>query len=1384
MPGPSSPLRKKNAQVAKSKARGSDSKWRPPPINYKPNSDSAVWTLPTYLTDEEKSWWNQYAGKGKEFDSHLARRGSHNGAANWARGKFCEEWWPKYRGDFDLPEMEKLYYYARLDVGSQIYSHLHNQTTRDSTGNPENGGDPIATGTSKKNPRKPPKIPKLKKKVIAHDHWRRSNLGIYKIHVDSYTSKFGKPSLAKQRILSYEAFKGLSPGEQAEWEKRAQDAIEASREAAKITDPEERARFFGAYMKEFRQMLEDLEAVTGAKMCAMILHQTPEGSYKIDRELSGGIKAFGKAPALASAMGAFQKWYQDSAGATVDNPIPLPTVYPDYANEGYPLLPNFTGLGLDPARHLMRIHMNALSRFQGAVGKVMWTEIKDALNYWLDPSRLDDGLVWDDPSHLTLPMVLLWLDFFLRCQTGEIPPERRFQFLRVPVGDKFVGSLNRQETGREEREVKGRLTTIHVFEQTVTKCQHPEGMDYSDDSLRYAEFVNTGLEPEPEPEPFDAPKSWMDLPIPGPDVPDSVISDTERATILSRAELLLASERKLIEGSVNAAVEHQEHLPALHPLGVYASKYAPPKAIPPSHDSNSWSTSMWADPDYYRRPSEASPEGTVEHMESWQHDQRQVLRHEPSGTLYGGRTGVIRVLRPLIELLFNFAAVRGDFVPPEPAPADYDLTRLPINEWPRLLQWIRDWTADIQASTAILRRTSNERRQGLAALQSLTDDDEPAPRNPTPGPSSSRAREPVPTGSSAHSSPNETSQSLATAKPTSNKSRKRQVPKPTQTNGKDKGKGRARDSSDDEDVGHSSESEDGQNSREINFEELDRTSQDEMSDEEHGLMGDLGPEPDDIFPPTDPIGLRAKYGYDSYLPRKTVEGTGPSSFSGKYAPTDFPMGTFADFLAHVPSRISTPDTLAKHLIAFNMEAKRVKDQYMTFGADNPKYPTHLIGKCVAASKLWAPVQFQPIFHWLFVIQAIWTRAQALAPLAFEHHKAIGYVLREGLQLQTVAESFLAAGNFPDPLTTPTFIENLVRDSKKLTVEFQWVLESLIEWNLLSASYFNKLKGALFYEWPSTLGEAAMLCKNTLEWYDETFQLYTKLCVRFTKLWKGQLLPKPLKGDPHISLSDIYFTFGSPYIEDLVPPQLRDNLEHLQHDLDNREIVNEKLEELTTSPAASTSSPDDNPPPTTPAPTTTNAPQTSTASTTPGALPAPTAINPAVSNVEVTAPTSESTATTAEPGTETAGVAGTATHAPDVPSRLRRPRPRPPPVPESQLVTNKVATTPTDGGDALSSGPKRKRDPSSPKEGRRASPRIQGQTKAKEGTEVQPEAQADVATANPPPRVTRARSNAQEVGPETQAAAEAPPARVTRARTNTQNKSAVAEKVTRTRSKKN
>jgi hypothetical protein len=238
---------------------------------------------------------------------------------------------------------------------------------------------------------------------------------------------------------------------------------------------------------------------------------------------------------------------------------------------------------------------------------------------------------------------------------------------------------------------------------------------------------------------------------------------------------------------------------------------------------------------------------TIYWVEVWQQEllTSNLIRHEPSNTFYGGKTGVVHIFRALIQIYLNCCAVRGDFNPPEDPPPNYDLSRFNVNDHDQIAKWIDDWILAIKECTKILSQTSDERKRGLAEIQLVSQDDGSETlldARSTPVPKSSK--------------------SSKSATRTINTSR------PSKAGGsKQKSRGRKLFSDiDDHDGDDSSDSD-----PEANYDDLDQTSLDgDSSDEDAWREFEEKYLKDDIFPPDDLIGLRARYSFDPDMPRTII----------------------------------------------------------------------------------------------------------------------------------------------------------------------------------------------------------------------------------------------------------------------------------------------------------------------------------------------------------------------------------------------------------------------------------------------------------------------------------------------------------------------------------
>lgn len=192
----------------------------------------------------------------------------------------------------------------------------------------------------------------------------------------------------------------------------------------------------------------------------------------------------------------------------------------------------------------------------GGIGKVPWEEISNDIERWIDPSRMPAGAEWKDPSSLSLAAVLVWLDFFIGCQDGTIPPNKTFQFRRVIAGPRPIVPGFSQEASRQLVRRADKDTWVLTFDESVTKCHRPGGMIYPETSKAYAEFLATGQCASES-----SPPEWQGLPA-GLPHPTTIIDSDARFAILEYASELPDDVRELVTKLVDTLNKHQSHYPA------------------------------------------------------------------------------------------------------------------------------------------------------------------------------------------------------------------------------------------------------------------------------------------------------------------------------------------------------------------------------------------------------------------------------------------------------------------------------------------------------------------------------------------------------------------------------------------------------------------------------------------------------------------------------------------------------------------------------------------------------------------------------------------------------------------------------------------------------
>ncbi|CAE7088272.1 unnamed protein product [Rhizoctonia solani] len=541
MPLPSHVQRKKLAAVKAAAAKVSKIQKRPP---HKPSPTSPVLQLSGDLSDAGRVWWNPYIGK--TFLEWKKNRGNKYGAKGRLRGLFRKEWWDANLSEVEASKEDKIWYFDKTNIGTQIYAYVNNASVRNSAGRKL-----ITPSTA------------IKTRAYGHDEWRRENSDIFNEALDAWKASRGDgPNVGEARALSSQLFKKLPEDEQDKWKEVARQRLAAARAHSKLTDPNDRLAYIEGFKETMVAQAKEGGAVCGVHMCTMLLYEKPDGKLKIERIISKELKGFGKTQAFGNSMIALQKWVEETAGKSVEGGPPAPCVYPDYSKDEYPCIPNYVGWKLEALQGLMRGYMSGVHRFQGAVGRVGWTEIAANPQKYIDPDRLPANLLLEirDPSDLHMYIVVSFVDYFLCCHTSKIPALKIFQFKLIFAGSDPIHPSDSQETSRELVEVGGKAGWMLTFDQTVDKCHHPEGMNYAPGAHDYATYVANG---------FDSPRAacaapnrWLSLPVAASGILDRVISTTEYEHYTALAMLLPESSRNRIIAILDAVNDHQHHLPA------------------------------------------------------------------------------------------------------------------------------------------------------------------------------------------------------------------------------------------------------------------------------------------------------------------------------------------------------------------------------------------------------------------------------------------------------------------------------------------------------------------------------------------------------------------------------------------------------------------------------------------------------------------------------------------------------------------------------------------------------------------------------------------------------------------------------------------------------
>ncbi|KAG9081976.1 hypothetical protein FS749_007252 [Ceratobasidium sp. UAMH 11750] len=678
----------------------------------------AVARLPQKLRGRPKSFWNQYIGK--PFQAQIAHRGSKkNTARDWTRQlftrEFCDEFYP------DLNEEERAQYETIL--GEPVYSYLSNHT---SWGTP--GVQPKAT--------------RIKARMYGQDVWARDLKHIFQPKFDAYMEDHPdlEESIGNRRRVVGLLFKELPKDEQDMWRQKAKDELTTAKAIQRLTE-DAHALYLRDFPKKMNEIIREAEICAGIQLNVQILTEESDAKFTITTLMSEGIKDFRKSAAMPQMLHSLKKWVESTGNREVKEGAPTVTAYPDDENEGHPLLPDFVGMHLPELQKLLRLVVNSKYIFAGGAGKSCpWEEIGRDPEKWIDPERMPEGAVWKDPSAMNMSQVLLWLCFLRNCQDGLVPNEKKFQFRRVYAGLSPIDVSKSQESSRELVTRGDKQTYVLEFDTYVTRCHAPGGMRYPKPSIEYGRFL-AEQESTAEQAPPEKPE-WQGLPTGNWRTLAQVLGEEELKVTRKLIDQFHDDEDKELATSLlDNLVEFLSHLPASTQDGLWSSKSPLPAIFPStkpaSLHADDFFADFWAPVTYFLGPRKVPrEEDRFSFFDSWIEESLEgdLLRHLESGSLLGGLSAPW-VARALLKILFNFKAITNSLDPPAELPNEYDASRLPVHDLPRLRGWIRDLTNQLHQSIEVLRKTSDDRR---ACRVTHADDDVEAVAIPTHADSSSK----------------------------------------------------------------------------------------------------------------------------------------------------------------------------------------------------------------------------------------------------------------------------------------------------------------------------------------------------------------------------------------------------------------------------------------------------------------------------------------------------------------------------------------------------------------------------------------------------------------------------------------------------------------------
>ncbi|CAE6418592.1 unnamed protein product, partial [Rhizoctonia solani] len=940
-----------------------------------------------------------------------------------------------------------------------------------------------------------------------------------------------EPNFGHLRKISFDRFSELPPAEREPWEAQAEEALEASRAQASALLPRsfDRAKFHDIIDKDLDGVLKRGETKANIRLIGVIVHERPDGTLKVERKFSDSLRAFSNNPAVSNLLKVFGEWIEETGGQPVEGCEPTATVYPNYAKENYPALPNYVGWTLEPLQGLVRGSIKGIFAFQGGVGRVMWMEIKANPTKWIQPCRILSILLenWEDPSRFSMEITTTWADFLLACFNKQITDDKTFQFALTPAGTKPIHPDDSEEDSREQVVRDGKLVWMLSFTKTVQRCHQARGPDgmldiYPKGAIAYADYMAAGkIHPLAICAP---PRSWLDLPGANSSTADVAVCSAEVEYWLDLSKFLSDSSKSRPTLLLDRTNVHQYHLPATDPKGIYKSAKSLPILIPSSPQPSAVPSTMHLPLSMCQR--NPPPNATIGYYEEFFEDtlDKRLLVHEPSGTLFGGNTGVVCLTRSLLHLYFAFCLARHEFNPLEAFPAGYDTSRLPLQEYNRLCSWMDRLCNELDKSTKILAQTSAERKGGLDHLQ-------PLPRNNTPTasdrPLMGDDSNPVPTGFSA----------LAPSfGPKPRKTRTRSKSK--------KGKEPAHTAVGNEELMASPEPESEE--EEQNYDELDKTPQDDEGDDswlDTTPPTPLGTEPSDPARETedsDRLELGLRYGFTGVNSAPEPHSHNAVS-SDAWGRKDEVFGKFNDLPDYDPLRFHTPNALIQHIDNITRSCRGAMDEFHRYLDNNPRVSPLIQEDARLLAQAYP--KHQVLYEYIFLRRAIWYEAGRVAVNGiFDHEMRLALIFREAAKAQVMAHETVQHGVFPDPDVGPVDLAQAVRSLNKVAAEVRWTFKELRSFQAHGTKWYNDLRGSWLYcGIPTDLSTLLQIVKGLIDWTDDTMGMITTLRLKRQEFWQKHV---NLPFEPKHKVTGMRYRFGCTSTKE-EPDGLQDAFHHAQ-----------------------------------------------------------------------------------------------------------------------------------------------------------------------------------------------------------------------------------------------